>query len=549
MKSIISTILLIAALSVFAGCNADPGPDSISSHGGDQGGGNVSSCNTVCHIPGGTVGPDPLTTNGSGTAGKHVAHVTSRGMSCTKCHFNYDNNPAHFNGVVNSKGVAPSPVLFDSSNSAGTWSYLAPSGTCSSTTCHRPLNPDWYSAATVTLGTVCSLCHNAPLGTIRRQITGTAGAGGDFATSPSVTSHHVAGVVDPTSEQCTVCHDQSLHMGGTVRLRHADTGTRIDYNPANPATLEPFCLSCHDADGALATAITPSVALSPFADGQILGSQPYRASTTIASSWTGSSTHRSRGLTCAGTGASNTGCHGRNGVINAHGSVNKGLLTSTMNFQIPLVSASVYTSNPLGSSDYANNYKLCFDCHSNHSAVTKEVVLGYRSGGVYNIQKAPTPYFTVGMQSLFRDRYISLASNYPPSWLGLDQDYNDFVFSPYPFLALHNYHLLGFQEDSIGDPTVNMLQWKYRGDPARIGRITCTACHNVHGTAGTTIRSTHSELGLTVNGLMPPHPGESYTSLSPLIGPAIMTSFPLDCAVDCHGFKGQSSYWNTPNGD
>lgn len=540
MKKITSTIVFITAIAAFAGCNADPGPDSISSHGGGQGGGNVTSCTTVCHLPGGTVGPDPLSTNGTGTAGKHIAHVTSRGISCVKCHFNYDNNTAHFNGVVNSKGVVPSPVYFDSSNQTGTWSYVAPSGTCSSTTCHRPVNPDWYSAATVTLDTVCSNCHNAPLGTIRRQITGTAG---DFATNPSVTSHHVIGG-DPASAQCTVCHDQSLHMGGTVRLSHADTGTRIDYDPANPATLEQFCLSCHDSNGALASG-SP---MSPFGDGQTLGVMPYLAGTSIASSWSGSSTHKSRGLTCAGNGSPNTGCHGRNGTINAHGSVNTGILTNTMNFQIPLVSAGVYSLNPLASSDYANNYKLCFDCHASYPAVTKEIVLGYRSGGVYDLKKAPTPYYTLGMQSLFRDRYIGNPANYPASWGGLDQYYNDFVFSPFPFLALHNYHLLGFQEDSIGDPTVNMLQWKYRGDPARIGRITCTACHNVHGTVAATIRSIYSELGLTSNAITPPFPGESYTSLDPN-GAAGSTSFPMNCAVNCHVNKGDSSYWHTPNGD
>lgn len=544
MKNITSTIVFIAAIAAFAGCNSDPGPDSISSHGGGQGGGNVSSCTTVCHIPGGTVGPDPLTTNGTGTAGKHIAHVTSRGITCVKCHFNYDNNPAHFNGVVNSKGVVPSPVHFDSSNETGTWSYVAPSGTCSSTTCHRPFDPDWYSAATVTLDTVCSNCHYKPLGTIRRQITGTAG---DFATNVSVTSYHVIGG-DPTPPQCTVCHDQSLHMGGTVRLRHADTGTRIDFAPTNPSTLEPFCLSCHDTDGALATAITAS-ALNPFADGQTLGVMPYLASTTIASSWTGSSTHRSRGLTCAGTGAPNTGCHGRNGEINAHGSVNKGILTNIMNFQIPLVSLGVYTSNPLGSSDYANNYTLCFDCHASYPAVTKEVVLGYRSSGAYNIEKAPSPYFTIGMQSLFRDRFISNSVNYPPSWGGSNQPYNDTMWGD-PYLALHNYHLLGFEANALApDPTENMLQWKYRGDPARIGRITCTACHNVHGTAAATIRSTHAELGLQQDYFGVLQPGESYTSIDPLISEATMTSFPLNCAVACHGVMGQSSYWHTPNGE
>jgi len=224
-----------------------------------------------------------------------------------------------------------------------------------------------------------------------------------------------------------------------------------------------------------------------------------------------------------------------------------------MNFQIPLVSASVYTPNPLGSSDYANNYKLCFDCHANYPSVTKEVVLGYQSGGVYDIQKAPTPYYTLGMQSLFRDRYILDPVNYPLSWGGINQPYNDTLWDD-PYLALHNYHLLGFEANELApDPMENMLQWKYRGDPARIGRITCTACHNVHGTTGTTIRSTHRELGLQKDYQFNPvyvlPPGDSYTSLDPFINDAIITSSPMDCAVDCHGKQGQSSYWHTPNGE
>jgi hypothetical protein len=427
MKKTIATLFSIAALAAFSGCNTDPGPDAISTHG-DQGGGGTS-------------------------------------------------------------------------------------GGCG--------------------------CHNSAIGT-RRQVLGT---GGDFGTNPLITSHHVSGSADPADTQCTVCHDQSQHTGGTVRLRHADTGTTVTYNPLTPSTLEQFCLSCHDSNGAVVTAVSGS-ALSPFNDGATLGAMPYMASTMVASAWTGSSVHRSRGLTCAGTGNPATGCHGRNGAVNAHGSVNQGLLTNTMNFQIPLVSASVYSANPLGSSDYANNYKLCFDCHASFPAtVAKEVVLGYKSGGVYDIKKAPSPYYTLGMQSLFRDRYIGIDPTRP---------YSDTMWGD-PFLALHNYHLLGFEGNVLVDPTVNMLQWKYRGDPARIGRITCTACHSVHGTAAGTIRSTYAELGLQKDfSFFPgfvPLPGENYTSLDPFISSAIMTSFPLNCAVDCHGIQGQSSYWHTPNGE
>ena len=530
-------LVIIALIASVIGCDRNPGPDSITSHTI----GAFGDC-ADCHLSPGNIAPDPLITNGSGTAGKHVAHVASLGLVCTKCHFNYTAHSEHSNGIVNSKGNFPSPVYFDAANPTGVWSYVTPSGpgTCTNTVCHKSQTPDWYGLAVPPQDPVCSNCHNASIGA-RRQIVDT---GGDFASNPSTTSHHVAQAIDPTSTQCTVCHDQSLHMGGVVRLRNADTGNRIDYDPFAPSSLEPFCLSCHDADGALVTAATGS-ALSPFADGQTLGTMPYNASTTIASSWTGSSAHRSRGVTCAGTGTPNTGCHGRSGVINAHGSVNKGLLTNAMNFQIPLVTYSVYTANPLGSSFSYNNYKLCFDCHASYPAVTKEVVLGYRAGGVYDKLKARTPYYTIGMQSLFRERYIGIDPVRP---------YSDTMFDD-AYLALHNYHLIGFEVDTFALPPneVNMLQWKYRGDPSRVGRITCTACHNVHGTASVTIRSTYPELGLQRDyafwtGFIP-LPGESYTSIDPDIDAAIMTSFPMNCAIDCHGKQGQSSYWHTPNGE
>lgn len=526
MKNFILSIFFIAALAALAGCNTDPGPDSISSHAG-SGGGAITSCTTVCHIPGGTVGPDPLSTNGSGTAGKHIAHVSSRGMSCTKCHNGYAANPSHFNGVVNSKGNGPAPVFFDATNPSGVWSFTTPSGpgTCSSTICHRSLTPDWYGTAVPPQDTVCSNCHSAFIN-LRRAVMGAAG---DFASNPSVTASHVAGGGDPSSGQCTVCHDQSLHMGGTVRLSHADTGTRIDLDPANPATLEPFCLSCHDMDGALATALTAS-ALSPFNDGVTLGAMPYMASTTVASAWAGSSMHRSRGLTCAGTGRPGTGCHGRNGAINAHGSVNKGLLTNAMNFQIPLETQAIYSAGRSVAASYdPNNYKLCFDCHAGYPAVTKEVVFGFFSGGVYDYFEEPTPFGSVRQGSRFRDYAV------PPFGT---PSYSDTMWG-YTYMALHNYHLIGFESRPlVTPPGINALQWKYRGDPARIGRITCTACHSVHGTVNATIRSTYEELGLTQSSIG----ADTFVT----IGTPSMISQPLNCAIDCHSLAGQTSYWNIP---
>lgn len=515
------SIIIIQILLGLAACSPDNGPDSLSDRPHE--GGPQTSCTAVCHSPLSTASPDPLVTNGTGSAGKHVAHVTSSGFTCDRCHVGYESNVNHMNGTLNIRGNGAAPVFFDTFNSAtGIFTYVSgspPSGTCANVLCHTGSTPDWYGADGSWTLPDCSVCHGAVLG-VRRQIIGAAG---DFASNPTVTSHHVAGGADPSTAQCSVCHDLYRHMTGTVRLRQADTGSRIDYDPAAPGTLEPFCVSCHDVDGAAGS-------LMPLADGVTIGTIPFVASTTIASSWSGSSIHRDRGLTCAGSGAAGTGCHGSSGTINMHGSTNKGLLANAMNFRIPVVSRAVYSADPLGTSYNYANYKLCFDCHESSPAVSKEVVLGFFTGGVYDIFVARSP-FNTRQSSRFREHYD------PGVFLG----YNDTMFG-YPYLALHNYHLLGFESRGFPlPPDENWLQWNYRGDPSMPGRITCTACHNVHGTTVPSVGSTHEALGLETFS----DGANLYTTL----GLPMMSADPMNCAVDCHGPAGQTSYWHTPGGE
>ncbi|RMF47394.1 MAG: hypothetical protein D6755_05160, partial [Anaerolineae bacterium] len=87
-------------------------------------------------------------------------------------------------------------------------------------------------------GGSCTVCHNQPQGA-RRQIVGAAG---DFA----LTNHHINGTVQDAD--CTRCHEVGAHTSGTVNLKNADTGAVISFN--TNADLEPFCLACHDANGA-----------------------------------------------------------------------------------------------------------------------------------------------------------------------------------------------------------------------------------------------------------------------------------------------------------
>ncbi len=112
------------------------------------------------------------------------------------------------------------------------------------------------------VGGDCLSCHNRPQPAgvgYRRQIVENSGdGGGDFV----LTSHHVddgSGSQVVTASDCTVCHDQSQHQGFgdgvSVLLNDPAGGASILYD-GTPASLEPFCLGCHDGTHT-----------SPFSDG------------------------------------------------------------------------------------------------------------------------------------------------------------------------------------------------------------------------------------------------------------------------------------------
>ncbi len=77
-------------------------------------------------------------------------------------------------------------------------------------------------------------------------------------------SHHVTGV-NLQNAHCAACHlagkakegkvvvDHTYHMtGGATHLRNADTDADMQWDPAAPnhSTMDNFCMSCHDANGA-----------------------------------------------------------------------------------------------------------------------------------------------------------------------------------------------------------------------------------------------------------------------------------------------------------
>jgi hypothetical protein len=516
MNSLLKNICLLALTVVLsAGCGNSPGPNSIMSHP-VQAGTPITDCTAVCHNATSTISPDPLVTNGSGTFGKHIAHVSLVRIPCQKCHFNYMNHATHMNGRLDTPDPAVLIVYFDGTNPTGAWiNDIGPStGSCTSLRCHGTDTLDWYGTNTANFQN-CVSCHSFALGP-RRAILG---AGGDFGGNGSVLSHHVSGTADPVGEQCLVCHDQSTHTTGTVRLRNADTGASIAYDPAAPEGLEPFCLSCHDADGALSTAASGGTTTSPFNDGSTLGSPPYSFAMRIASSWSKSFGHGPKGnhpagskLTCLGTGQPGTGCHGSGGKINAHGSTSE------------VLAAQNYTYSQNTVTYVESDFALCFNCHGSYSGFTKEDLLSVKFGGIldsdYGILTGPNgyhpPYYrAAGVTTHFADHNDPLGSPL--------NDFGVWVENA----NLHWFHL--------GAPTA------FRGTAAGSG-VTCVNCHDVHG-SDTTYGAVYDELAYSNTSTL----GNIYGQMTlDAYNTDLLGGYPTYCSFNCHVVQGPSRAWFYP---
>jgi predicted CxxxxCH...CXXCH cytochrome family protein len=408
-------------------------------------------------------------------------------------------------------------VAFDAANAVGAWvSDSGPqTGGCSNLACHATETPDWYGLAGV-IRPPCAICHSDPIGR-RRAVMG---ANGDFGANASILSRHVTNGPgsDPLADQCLVCHDMSLHMGGTVRLNNADTGAAIVYTAATPSSLEPFCLSCHDADGAAATFRTGGTPTAPFIDGSVMGQAPNRASAEITANWNKAFGHRQQGLTCIGNGTPNTGCH-----ANGHGSLHVGLLARNLTLPNSKNTWFAVTDEP--------DYDLCFTCHANYARVTKEAILGFKQDGKYDIDFAVNgvtpPYFIPSIQTHFRDVNLFLTP------FATGKPYDDRVSAGGQHSNLHLFHIQWFTF-FIGP------EWRYRDSIP--SSIVCISCHNIHGSdtqwgwVYDTLQFSNTTVGTDQYGMIG----------APV---DVLTSYPTSCGTfNCHtNLDGPTHSWFEPS--
>ncbi|MCF6364775.1 MAG: hypothetical protein L3J35_01090 [Bacteroidales bacterium] len=288
-------------------------------------------------------------------------------MTCVTCHYAHQNNSGNIflvRDVINTPNSGAQNVVFTANTSADNYAdatgtfdgvcevchtltdhytnttggtadarHVPATQTCIS--CH-PHDNAFYAQSN------CFDCHNTvqdkpavgPVGG-RRQIVDDSGdglgTGGDFKRS----SHHVSGAI-PNVSDCLKCHYMGDHKNGEVKLFDPDQGylNVITYDPVNKASIEDFCLNCHDADGSNGDT-------TPFSDGIAV---PLVDKTL----WNGSS-HKTSVYTCLD-------CHD-----NGHGS-NKSKLLEPFDYTADA------TPDPMNDQE-----EFCERCHSAAGAATSDI--------------------------------------------------------------------------------------------------------------------------------------------------------------------------------
>jgi len=339
----------------------------------------MPSCSGCHGFPPQQIGLDDTATRGyAGGIGAHQVHVDGAGFECKTCHGHNGSGPTHGGSVgrtvVEQKNIN---IVFDTGLSfpGGTTLYNggAPFEDTSTPTnptcvvgCHNPIifypenetTPNlvnvigwddgllgaWPADSDPTTPDIpCKNCHDTQ---------GTAMDQGTLDGVNYISSHKV-----DTSKRtdCLVCHDLSNHKNGIVVLKNNDNTSTVSWSRSlivpDTDVFEPFCLSCHDADG----------------------NQPFSTTGTppnIESQWSAAA-HQTGGTTNAGyscfgdTSFGGVGCHN-----NPHGSASVKLLTTKVNNSIDTICFNCHTqgkvqNNAISGATLADDIQQAFSFADN----------------------------------------------------------------------------------------------------------------------------------------------------------------------------------------
>jgi len=413
---------------------------------------------TFCHSPGNTFpnAPDPFLT------GSHQGHSAK---DCQECHFAYNQNISHSNGVLDNPSANPAMISFiDSGASPPTYS----GGNCSNVVCHG--NFSGGNNQTVTWGGVVS-CASSPC---HGGVSGTGNPADSTNPSPSHSSH-VSMLLQATNpatglnytepETCSGCHSG----GGAGALNHIDGKIDIVFNyPGgsqgaasgggfNPVTGDFAPVSCSNT----------------YCHGAFSGGNSYTVNSNQSSAdsgWCGS---------CHSTAPTSVK-HSKHltKYPNQCGYCHQGYTSSStplnhINFSKDVVFGYPHPANTSGTPSFDSFSKTCSNvyCHGNFPRVTLNGTPNTQTGNLYS-----------------------------PTWLDS---------STISCGACHGSPANNYSSPSHGQHTSSSAP--YFNDPARIE--SCDACHNfgadtvrtfgttsTQGSYGTTNHANFSINGSGVNG-------------------------------------------------
>ncbi len=300
--------------------------------------------------------------------GNQIHGVTGNWQpSCNACHALHDRNNTNLSLIrtqVRSASFGQDRnVVFQTKTGAGSFSDGVGDNDGICQVCHTATSYHLQDGGGVAhnTGADCTGCHKHEAGFVPSTATSCIdchsnqqGARRAVLAEFELLSHHASGATVKDAD-CLACHDQSQHQQGIVRLKNADNAALVVELTGDPLTdpveavkLEPFCLSCHDQDGAGGS--------PPFADGL----NPVAINPDL---WSATS-HKTGQVTCVGDGET-FGCHST-----GHGSM-----------KLNLLAPSDASQSPLAGDPLRQEEGFCYGCHgANGPASTNiEAIFGLAS--------------------------------------------------------------------------------------------------------------------------------------------------------------------------